>query len=186
MLKPLSMSGIFHTSKILLFEVQKITLARCTVIIKESNEKGKDSNPQKNEYVVQIRHTEQFLLAGARAGLTWCGAVFWIYALISDGSTAVFQLWLSRACTASRPFLLLTPPHQGGLVCTRSWEGTRLAQLFLPDQRDIPDQKDRCQETNSQKLFLDYWITVAITKAWFTNLNRLWSTVGIFLPKNKI
>ena len=41
--------------------------------------------------------------------------------------------------TESRPFLLLTPPHQGvGWGCTRSWEGTRLGQLTPADQRDIP------------------------------------------------
>ena len=57
----------------------------------------------------------------------------------SVGNTGMFQLLLSSAYTASRPFLLLTPPHQGvGWGCTRSWEGTQLGQLTPTDQRDIP------------------------------------------------
>ena len=50
----------------------------------------------------------------------------------------MFLLLLSRACTESRPFLLLTPPHQrAGWGCTRSWEVTWWGQLTPTDQRDI-------------------------------------------------
>jgi len=37
----------------------------------------------------------------------------------------MFQLMLSSAYTESRPFQLLTPPHQQvGWGCIRIWEGT--------------------------------------------------------------
>ena len=67
------------------------------------------------------------------------GAVFWICAGNSADNTGMFSLLLSSAYTESRPFLLLTPPHQrGGWGCTRSWEGTQRGQLTPTDQRDIP------------------------------------------------
>lgn len=47
----------------------------------------------------------------------------------------VFLLWLSRTCTESRSFLLLTPPNQwAGWERTRSWEGAQLEQLTPTDQ----------------------------------------------------
>ena len=47
--------------------------------------------------------------------------------------------------TQSRPFLLLTPPHQRvGWGCTRSWEGTQLGRLTPTDQRDIPYHMMSC------------------------------------------
>ena len=75
----------------------------------------------------------------------WYGAVFWICAENSVDNTGMFQLWLSRAYTVSRPFLLLTPPHQpGGWGCPRSWEGTQPGQLTPTDQRDIPYRMTSC------------------------------------------
>ena len=57
----------------------------------------------------------------------------------------MFLLLLSSAYTESRPFLLLTPPHQrAGWGCTRSWEGTQLGQLTPTAQRDIPDHMTSC------------------------------------------
>ena len=75
---------------------------------------------------------------------SWYGATFWICAGNSVGNTAMFQLLLSSAYTESRPFLLLTPPHQRvGWGCT-SWEGTQLGQLTPTDQRDIPYHMMSC------------------------------------------
>ena len=52
--------------------------------------------------------------------------------------TGKFSLLLSSAYTMSRPFLLLTPPHQRvGWGCTRSWDGTLLGQLAQTNQRGI-------------------------------------------------
>ena len=59
----------------------------------------------------------------------------------------VFSLLLSSAYTESRPFLLLTPPHQwAGWGCTRSWEGTQPGQLTPTDQRDIPHHMTYCAQ----------------------------------------
>ena len=68
------------------------------------------------------------------------GTMFWICAEKSvDDNTGMFLLLLSCAYTESRPFPLLTPPHQQvGWGCTRSWERTQLGQLTPNDQRDIP------------------------------------------------
>ena len=56
--------------------------------------------------------------------------MFWICAENSIDNTGMFQLSLSSLYTESRPFLLLTSPHQRvGWGCTRSWEGTQLGQL---------------------------------------------------------
>ena len=55
----------------------------------------------------------------------------------SVDNTGMFSLLLSSAYTESRPFLLLTAPHQqGGWGCTKSWEDTQLGQLTPTDQRD--------------------------------------------------
>jgi len=52
---------------------------------------------------------------------------------------------LSSAYTVSRPFLLLTPPHQRvGWGCIRSWEGTQPGQLTPADQRDVPYRRMSC------------------------------------------
>ena len=52
---------------------------------------------------------------------SWCGAMFRICAETRVDNTEMLLLLLSSAYTESRPFLLLTPPHQrGGWGCTRS------------------------------------------------------------------
>ena len=57
---------------------------------------------------------------------------------VDDNNAEMFSLLLSSSYTESRPFLLLTPPHQWvGWGCTRSWEGTQLGQLTPADQRDM-------------------------------------------------
>ena len=76
---------------------------------------------------------------------SWYGALFWICAGNSVDNTGRFSLLLSSAHTESRPFLLLTPPHQRvGWGCTRSWEGTWLGQLTPTVQRDIPYHMVSC------------------------------------------
>ncbi|XP_074989722.1 LOW QUALITY PROTEIN: tubulin alpha-8 chain-like [Calonectris borealis] len=76
---------------------------------------------------------------------SWYGAVFWICAGNSVDNTGMFSFLLSRAYTGSRPFLLLTPPHQrGGWGGTRSWEGTQPGQLTPTDQMDIPYHMTSC------------------------------------------
>jgi len=40
------------------------------------------------------------------------GAMFWLCAENSGDNRGMFSLVLTRAYTESRPFLLLTPPHQ--------------------------------------------------------------------------
>uniref|UniRef100_A0A8B9YXA4 non-specific serine/threonine protein kinase n=1 Tax=Buteo japonicus TaxID=224669 RepID=A0A8B9YXA4_9AVES len=75
--------------------------------------------------------------------------MFWICAENSVDNAEMFQLLLSSAYTESRPFLLLTPPHQQvGWGCTRSWERTQLGQLTPNDQRDIPDHMTSCSFHN--------------------------------------
>ena len=70
---------------------------------------------------------------------SWYGAMFQICAENGADDTGMFSLLLSSAYTESRPFPLLTPPHQRrGWGCGRSWEGTQLGQLTPADQRDIP------------------------------------------------
>jgi len=62
----------------------------------------------------------------------------------------MFSLLLSRAHTASRPILLLTPPHQwAGCGWERSWEGTWPGQLTPTDQRDIPQIMMLCSEVRA-------------------------------------
>ena len=79
---------------------------------------------------------------------SWYGAMFWICAENSVDNSGMFSLLLSSAYTASRPFLLLTPPHQRvGWGCTRSWEGTQLGQLTPTDKRGIPCHMTSCQLT---------------------------------------
>ena len=76
---------------------------------------------------------------------SWYEAMFWICAENSVDNTGMFSLLLSSAYTESRPFLLLTAPHQrGGWGCTRSWEGTQPGQLTPTDQRDIPYRMASC------------------------------------------
>ena len=76
---------------------------------------------------------------------SYYGTMFWICAENSIDNTGVFSLLLSRAYTQSRPFLLLTPPHQrAGWGCTRNWEGTQSGQLSPTDQRDIPYHMTSC------------------------------------------
>ena len=71
--------------------------------------------------------------------------MFWICAGNSVDNTGVFWLLLSSAYTESRPFLLLTPPHQRvGWGGTRSWKGTQLGQLTPTDQRAIPYHMVSC------------------------------------------
>jgi len=63
--------------------------------------------------------------------------MFWIWAENSVDNIEVF--YACSAHTESRPFPLLTSPHQRvGWGCTRSWNGTRLGQLTPTGQRDIP------------------------------------------------
>ncbi|XP_076190115.1 protein unc-93 homolog A isoform X3 [Aptenodytes patagonicus] len=55
------------------------------------------------------------------------------------------KLLFALVLTESRPFLLLTPPHQRvGWGCTRSWEGTEPGQLTANDQRDNPHHMTSC------------------------------------------
>ena len=76
---------------------------------------------------------------------SYYGAMVWICAENSVDNTGMFSLLLSSAYTESRPFLLLTPPHQRvGWGCTRSWEGTQPGQLPPAAQRDIPDHRMSC------------------------------------------
>ena len=76
---------------------------------------------------------------------SYCGAMFWICAENSIDNTEMFLLLLSSAYIESRPFLLLTPPHQwAGWRCTRRWEGTQPGQLTPADQRDIPYHMASC------------------------------------------
>ena len=71
--------------------------------------------------------------------------MFWTCDENSVDNTGMFALLLSSAYTESRPFLLLTPPHQQeGWGCTRTWEGTQLGQLTPTDQRDIPHHMASC------------------------------------------
>jgi len=71
--------------------------------------------------------------------------MFWICAENSVDNTGMFSLLLSCAYTASRPFLLLTPPHQQvSSGCTRSWEGTQLGQLTPTDENNIPYHTMSC------------------------------------------
>jgi len=65
--------------------------------------------------------------------------MFWIYAGNNVDDTKMFSLLMSSTYTESRPFLLLTLPHQQMCWgCTRSWDETQQGQLTPPDQRDIP------------------------------------------------
>ena len=69
----------------------------------------------------------------------------WICAGNSVDNTGMFLLLLTGAYTASRPFLLLTPPHQWvGWGGTSSWEGTQPGQLTPTDPRHIPDHMTSC------------------------------------------
>jgi len=70
--------------------------------------------------------------------------MFWICAENSVDNTGMFWLLLSSAYIEPRPFLLLTPPHQGDWGCTRSWEGTQLGQLTPTDQRDVLYRMTSC------------------------------------------
>lgn len=52
---------------------------------------------------------------------------------------------LSRAFTASRPFLFLTSAHQwGGCECPRCWEGKQQEQLIPAEPRDMPQHMVSC------------------------------------------
>jgi len=54
------------------------------------------------------------------------GAMFGICAGNSVDNTGIFSLLLSSAYTASKTFLLHTPPYQQvGWRCIKSWEGTQ-------------------------------------------------------------
>lgn len=76
--------------------------------------------------------------------------MFWI----CDGSSAdnpqVFQLLLSCADTASRPFLLFILPCQwGSWGWARIWERTQPGQLTPTDQRNIPYDVVLCSIINT-------------------------------------
>jgi len=74
--------------------------------------------------------------------------MFWICAGNSVDNIGMFYLLLSSSYTESRPFLLLTPPHQRvGWGCTRTWEETRPGQLTQTDLRDIPHHMMPCSAT---------------------------------------
>lgn len=65
--------------------------------------------------------------------------MFWICAGNIVANCRMFSLLLSASYTVSRPFLLLTAPHQWvGWGCIRGLERTQPGQLTLADQRDIP------------------------------------------------
>jgi len=58
---------------------------------------------------------------------------------------------LNNTYTASRPFLLLSLPHQRvGLGRTRSCEGTQLGQLTPADQGDIPHHMMPCSAIKAE------------------------------------
>lgn len=59
--------------------------------------------------------------------------------------TELLSSSLSSACTASRPFLLLTSVQQWqGCECRRGWEGMQLEQLIPADPRDMPQHMVSC------------------------------------------
>lgn len=72
------------------------------------------------------------------------GAVFWFHNDDSVGSTQMFQLLSSTACTEPRsfPFLVLCC-QQGGWMCPRSWEGTEPGQIIPSHQTVTPSSAGR-------------------------------------------
>jgi len=76
--------------------------------------------------------------------------MFWICDQNSVDNIGMFKILPSSSYTESRPFLLLTPPHQqAGWGCTRGWEGTQLGQLTPKDQRDMPYNMMSCSIVKS-------------------------------------